>query len=60
MYKKVEDRLVQNEDLDHADKKHKIELLNETVFKVKFKLKVENCVLQISVDHKFGSNICNI
>ena len=54
MYKKVEDRLVQNEDLDHADKKHKIELLNETVFKVKFKLKVEICVLQISLHPFFG------
>ena len=27
---------------------------------MKFKFKVEICVLQISVDHKFGSNICNI
>ena len=35
-------------------------MLNKTDFKVKFKFKVENCVLQISVDHKFGSNICNI
>ena len=52
MYKKVEDRLVQNEDLEHAEKKHKIELLNETVFKLKFKLKVENWAGQISV-HQF-------
>ena len=42
------------------EKKLKIALLNETNFKVKFKFKVENCVLQISLDHKFGSNICNI
>ena len=35
-------------------------LLNKTDFKVKFKFKVENCVLQISMDHKFRSNICNI
>ena len=42
------------------EKKLKIALLNETVFKVKFKFKVEISVLQISVDHKFGSNICNI
>ena len=42
------------------EKKLKIALLNETDFKVKFKFKVENCVLQISVGHKFGSNICNI
>ena len=41
-------------------KKAQIALLNKTDFKVKFKFKVEICVLQISVDHKFGSNICNI
>ena len=34
------------------EKKLKIALLNETNFKVKFKFKVENCVLQISV-HPF-------
>ena len=33
-------------------KKLKIALLNKTVFKVKFKFKVEDCVMQISV-HQF-------
>ena len=44
----------------YREKMLKIALLNKTDFKVKFKFKVEICVLQISVDHKFGSNICNI
>ena len=39
------------------EKKLKIALLNETVFKVKFKFKVEICVLQISVDPFLGWNI---
>ena len=38
------------------EKKLKIALMNKVIFK----FKVEHCVLQISVDHKFGSNICNI
>ena len=36
----------------YQEKKLKIALLNKTDFKVKFKFKVENCVLQISV-HPF-------
>ena len=39
------------------EKKLKIALLNETDFKVKFKFKVENCVLQISVHPFLGWNI---
>ena len=39
------------------EKKLKIALLNETDFKVKFKFKVEICVLQISVHPFLGWNI---
>ena len=39
------------------EKKHKIALLNKTVFKVKFKFEGRNCALQISAHHFFGWNI---
>ena len=58
MYKKGEAGLVEKRSFVRykyrlcQEKKLKIALLNETVFKVKFKFKVENCVLQISV-HPF-------
>ena len=56
MQKKVKDGLF-DENIDHAKKKLKIALLNKTVFKVKFKFKVEDCVMQISVHHFLGWNV---
>ena len=53
MQKKVKDGLF-DENIDHAKKKLKIALLNESVFKVKFNFKVEDCVMQISVHHFLG------
>ena len=58
MYKKGEAGLVEKRSFVRykyrpcQEKKLKIALFNETDFKVKFKFKVEYCVLQISV-HPF-------
>ena len=58
MYKKGEAGFVEQQSFvgykyrPCQEKKLKIALLNETDFKVKFKFKLENCVLQISM-HQF-------